>query len=432
MHPSRILAGESSDIFSVGSKQDGSPVNWGFSKASNFNMCLLGESGSGKTHFLRRMISEIVKQGVTIHILDVKDDFSHNKFLNDGLLDGGYVVNDLDFGYVGGDTGLNILQFPSFAEGGGVYMATQDALEIVRMFNTSFSGKMEGYLTQIIKNVYKNHGVSHEDQSTWGNKPPTLKDVLIEINFIEDQLATSLPLDMLMGIGNLVKKTRLAIADEDEKEERIEEAKAVLKDKFNEYVDRGMEKERHYFSSWKLETILSIKDTVSSMVDTEIFTRPTKNRMQGAINRYRLVGLNDRHRQIIMRIVMSQVFHMSVSQTIRTGNFDPKVPSHFLIFDEGKHAKQLEKSEMSPLNRIATEGRGYGVGMGVGVQLVKQVTEEMLKNFSTRVILKLQESSYPEAIKNFGATKTQLKQLRPKSNCLFGTGEGYSIVNSFR
>jgi hypothetical protein len=420
------------DVFSVGSKQDGSEMLWGFSQSPNFNMCVLGESGSGKTHLLRRLIDQIAMQGITIHILDVKDDFSLDKFRLDGLLSGGAMINDLDFSYVDGDTGLNILQFPSFPEGGGVYMAIQDALEIVHMFNSSFSRKMDGYLSKIIQKVYLKSGISHEDQSTWMNKPPTINDILIEINFIEEQLASTLPANTLEKIGSLAKKVRSMQTDKEATEKNIEEAKAVLKDEFNEYVDRGVEKEKHYFSSWKLETIYSIKDTIANMVETSIFTRPTKGRRAGAINRYRLVGINDRHRQIIMRIVMSQVFNMSVSQTIRNNTFDPNTPSHFLIFDEGKHAKQLEKSEMSPLNRIATEGRGYGVGMGVGVQLVKQVTEEMLKNFSTRVILKIQEASYPEAIKNFGVTKAQLKQLKPKSNCLFSSEGGYAVVNTFK
>lgn len=421
-------------VFPVGSKADGTPMHWGFSEVPNFNMCLLGESGSGKTYTLRGIIARIASMGITIHILDVKDDFSAEKFEKDGLL--GYLphqaVNDLDFSYVGGDCGLNILQFPKLPEAGGVYMAIQEILEIVHMFHPTFSKKMDGYLSLILKNVYLNAGITHDDQSTWSNAPPTLIDVMSEINLILAGLKSGLNRNQLEKIGALSKRLRTISKDSESSEEEIGEAKARLKDEFNDYVEFGLEKEQNYYSGWKAESVQNIKDTVADMIESGIFTRPTRKRISGVINRYRLVGLGDRHRQIVMRIVMSQVFNMAVAQTSREGSFDPATPSHFLVFDEGKHAKQLAKSELSPLNRIATEGRGYGVGMGVGVQLVNHVTEEMLKNFSTRVVLHVPEASYAETQKNFGVTKNQLKQLKAQSNCLFGMKGKYGLINTFR
>ncbi len=425
----------SPDAFSVGSKPDGTPLNWGFSLVPNFNMCLLGASGSGKTYTLRGMIARMASTlGNTIHILDVKDDFSAEKFAKDGLLDclPGQIVNDLDFSYVGGDCGLNIMQFPKLPEAGGVYMAIQEIIEIVHMFHPTFSKKMDGYLSLILKHTYLNAGISHEDQSSWINSPPTLLEVMAEINLVLSGLKSGLNRTYLEKIGALSKKLRSTVKNIEASEEEIEESKARLKDEFNEFVEKGLVQEEKYYTGWKVESVQNIKDTIADMIESGIFTRPTRKRIPGVINRYRLVGLGDRHRQIVMRIVMSQVFNMAVAQTTRDGSFDPIIPSHFLVFDEGKHAKQLAKTELSPLNRIATEGRGYGVGMGVGVQVVNHVTEEMLKNFATRLVLKIPEASHAEAQKNFGVTKSQLKQLTAQSNCLFGAGEKYALINTFR
>ena len=87
---------------------------------------------------------------------------------------------------------------------------------------------------------------------------------------------------------------------------------------------------------------------------------------------------------------------------------------------------------MSPFNRIATEGRGYGVGAWLGVQQPDQITTDLLKNIATTVLLKTPEAGYGEVSKMFGVKPSLLKQLVTRQNILFSKGGSFSLVTHFK
>lgn len=418
----------------VGTDQQGRSIEWDFSQVPNFNICVLGTSGSGKTFTLRQLVHYLVYSGITVHIMDVKDDFCKEKFMLDGLFgEDDRVVCDMDFSYVGGDCGLNVLQFPKTPEAGGVYMAIQFFLEIVHMFNPSFSKKMDSYLTVILQKVYEKKGILHDDIGTWNNPAPVLSDVIEEIESILSHVSLGGKRQTIELLHDLRQRAKKALKDINSPEEKINELKDQLIVEFTQYVNDGLVDDQCDYQFWNLTTLQAIRDTIQSMLNSFIFSRPTLPRQPGKINRYCLSGVSDQHKRILMQIIMSQVFNMSVARTRSTNSFDPNRPSHFLVFDEGKHAKALAHSDLSMFNRIATEGRGYGLGLGIGVQNVNHITHDMVRSFGTQFLLSTPVASHAEVSKNFGAPKHLIKQLIPQNNCLFkGAEEGFSLIRSFR
>ena len=183
---------------------------------------------------------------------------------------------------------------------------------------------------------------------------------------------------------------------------------------------------------WSKETVYSLRDTINQMVESRLFTGEMSKVMPGKINVYDMTNISSAHQQIMMEIIARRTFAMGVLNTKKTGNADPKFASHILVCDEGKHAKAISKQPLSPVNRIATEGRGFGVGVWMGVQQPDQVTQDQLRNFAFYFLLKTPESSSKEMQRMFTLKPNQLKLLEFRENCLYSAGQKYVCVRQFK
>lgn len=425
---------------------------WSYPTVSNFNIIFLGGSGAGKTHTIHHMAANVFVRGTTLHVIDIKGDFSHSNFEETGL---GTMLNpedfnDIKFNYYTDGCSLNPLQVPRTEEGGGVVRTIEYVKELVKIFNPQAGQKQLNYLVDILKTVYAKAGIDHDDMSTWSLPSPTFNDVLAEIDLVFNALTggmdTVTAADIFRAYGqakNQAEKDIRRMTMEEEPASAIEQHLLEIREKLeatllghatkllNFEAINNRSSSRADWEHWSKETLFTLKSIIIGMVDSCLFTgNPSKPR-SGKLNRYDLSALSANHQQVIMRIIASQVFAMGIMETKRNNSFNPKYPAHVLIADEGKHIKEISASAISPFNRIGTEGRGYGVGVWCGVQQADQVTKDLLKNFATYFLLKTPDASYLEVSKLFGTKPTQLKALKPRENILFGTGSGYTLLNHF-
>ncbi|HDS1721532.1 type IV secretion system DNA-binding domain-containing protein [Pseudomonas putida] len=436
----------------IGYDHNGEVVSWCSPRLNNFNGLFMGTSGSGKTWTLRQMIARVYRRGTTFHILDVKGDFKPENFINTGLAN--YVSEDdfniISFTYFEGGSSLNPLQVPRSQEGGGVVMTIEGAKELVSMFNRNLGAKQISYLGEVLKAVYADFNIKHEDESTWSRPAPTFADVYDKLTLIYQCIASGLDSGSVGSIMNEIGRAkRKAIKDirkareEEQDDDSIslgcQETAANAAD-----VIAGIVKSQLTFENlerngtgeewehWSKETVYSLRDTINQMVESRLFTGEMSKVMQGKINVYDMTAISSPHQQIMMEIVARRTFAMSVLSTKMTGNVDPKSASHILVCDEGKHAKAISKQPLSPVNRIATEGRGFGVGVWMGVQQPDQVTQDQLRNFAFYFLLKTPESSSKEMQRMFGLKPNQLKQLQFRENCQYSAGGKYVCVRQFK
>lgn len=411
----------------VGRRTDGTIAEWDFNSRSNFNGLFIGASGSGKTYRLQNVMAPLAGN-CTFHVLDVKDDFRYENFVAAGL--GGLVspemFNDINLGYVDGDSGINILQFSRSIEAGGVYMAVQEAIQVIKMFKPDLGSKMLAYLTELLHDLYDRFEIYHDDPASWQKRAPSILDLLNLVEKITVAIRSGLSMSVLDELEKIRRRAAKEDKDTDKFHECCDEA-AELLGKYGKEVCIGKTK---YYSDWNMHSLHAIRETLRDMVKSQLFTRTNAQRVRGKINRYCIAQLHPTHQQIMFRIVLSQVFSMSVMETISTGNFNPKFPRHLVVCDEGKHVKQIAKSDMSPINRIATEGRGYGCGVLAGVQRIQHVTDDMAANFNSVFMAASPHASYPQIQKNFGVNSRQLSKLIPQKNFLFLESDGkYSLVD---
>lgn len=442
------------DPIHIGMDTRGVSIDWSYPSVSNFNIIFLGGSGAGKTHTIHNMAAEVHNRGTTLHVIDIKGDFGYDNFAATGLADKltRDDFNDIVFNYTLDGCALNPLQVPRTEDGGGVLGTIGVVRDLVKIFNPNAGVKQLNYLTHILKDVFANAKIDHDDIETWANPCPTFKDVLDQIDLIFNALTagtdTVTVQDIYKALGAAKKQAKttidkMKIAEEGDAaiNEKVVEIRETLEAtlmgharKLISYETLGVRKKgpSAEWEHWSKETLYGLKSIIQEMVDCRLFTGNPSRPKAGKINRYVLTDLNARHQQVIMRIIASQVFAMGIMETKKRNSYNPDSPSHILIADEGKHIKEISGSPIDPFNRIGTEGRGYGVGVWCGVQSPDQVTKDLLKNIATYFLLKVPEASYPEVAKLFGTRPAQLKQLVARENLLFGTGGSYSLVNHFR
>ena len=433
----------------IGYDAQGEVVDWCSPKLNNFNGLFMGTSGSGKTWTLRQMIARVYRRGTTFHILDVKGDFMPDNFAKMGLSShvSEHDFNIISFSYFEGGSSLNPLQVPRSQEGGGVVMTIENAKELVYMFNRKLGPKQISYLGEVLKAVYADFKIDHEDESTWSNPAPTFADVYEKLTLIYQCIASGLDSGSVGSImSEIGRAKRKAIKDirkgreEEQDEDSIalgcqetaanaaEVIAGIVKSQLTfESLERNGTGEE--WEHWSKETVYSLRDTINQMVESRLFTGEMSKVMPGKINVYDMTNISSAHQQIMMEIIARRTFAMGVLNTKKTGNADPKFASHILVCDEGKHAKAISKQPLSPVNRIATEGRGFGVGVWMGVQQPDQVTQDQLRNFAFYFLLKTPESSSKEMQRMFTLKPNQLKLLEFRENCLYSAGQKLSLIH---
>lgn len=437
----------------IGYDAKGQVVEWNYPQLNNFNGLFMGTSGSGKTHTLRNMIARVYKRGTTFHIIDVKGDFAYENFESNGLAH--YVgpgdVHDITFSYFEGGSSLNPLQVPRSAEGGGVVMTIESAKTLVKNFNPNLGQKQLGYLGEVLKAVYKDFGIAHDNEESWGRTPPSFLDVFDKLTIIYHCITSGLDSGsvgtIMSEIGKSKRKSLSVIRKgEDEEDADTESIRLQAQEDAEEaaakiaaivrmqlsYDNLSRNGTGEEWEHWSKDSVYSLRDTVIQMVESRLFTGAPSKTYVGKINRYDMTQISPAHQQIMMRIIASRVFAMGVMSTRMTGLIDPPYASHVLVADEGKHVKEISKTPLTPVNRLATEGRGYGLGVWVGVQQPDQVTQDLLRNFSFYFLLKTPESSSKEMQRMFNIKPNQLKQLVFRENCLYSSSSQYVTVSQFK
>jgi len=440
------------DPILIGYDPKGQPIEWAFPQLNNFNGLFMGTSGSGKTYTIRHMVARVFQRGTTFHIIDVKGDFAYENFVSTGL--GHYLrpedFNDITFSYFEGGSSLNPLQVPRSVEGGGVVRTIENAKELVRYFNPKIGSKQIAYLGEVMKAVYTDFGILHDDESSWGKKAPTFEDVYEKLTMIYHCITSGLDSGSVGQIMNEIGRAKRKgvgmirkAQDEGETDDQINVTMTDNAESVAEFIGAIVRDQMSYDSlkrngtgeeweHWSKDSVYGLRDTVGQMLESRLFTGVPSRTVEGKINRYDMTAISPAHQQIMMRIIASRVFAMGVMTTKVSGNFDPAYASHVMVADEGKHVKEISKGALTPVNRIATEGRGYGLGVWIGVQQPDQVTQDLLRNFSFYFLLKTPESSAKEMQRMFNLKPNQLKQLVARENCLYSSSQQYVAVNQFR
>lgn len=145
------------NFFDAKSGRD-APVNWDTQRLINGHLLIVGSSGVGKSHTIRKMIRRAIKAGtkVRFHVFDVHGDLD---------IPGASVVQFSE----SAPFGLNPLRVNPDPDFGGVRKCMQTFLRTINDSSiTALGVKQEAVISNLLIDVYREFGFDIDDANTWG------------------------------------------------------------------------------------------------------------------------------------------------------------------------------------------------------------------------------------------------------------------------
>lgn len=378
---------------------DQSPAVYDLTHAVNFNMAVLGESGSGKTHSIREILRFLHAHGTTNIIIDVHGDYQRL----DGLPDGGLV--DIHFAYANGTGTINPLRIDN-ADAGGLFRSVESFLRVVRLFNPNLGSRQASTLKSLVWELLEEYGFQGSDPSLWPSESPTVFD-------LRDFMREVVQSGELKMTPSVLKEARKAVADAGNIDAiTSEDERTAAFAGIGSAVVRALDALENSGGSRNIKRIEDVLDTISDMCDSGLFGPDTLKIRPRAVNRLVLTGLNESHQLVMMHLIFDRLLNVALRQYPKD---EPNLPRMMVTADEGKLLKAISNDSLSPLNRAVTEGRGFGLGVIMGVQSADHLTADTRRNCGLTLLLPVHNTDISSAARIFRVSDKDLGTLKPRS-----------------
>ena len=441
---------DSSFTFGPGLFKKNETFSWRPDFENNPHLLIWGNSGAGKSHLLREIITFLHRSNKHIHLVDLHGDLeTKNENL---MLFGGQKVN----------YGINPFQFDNTS----VHAGPKSQLNtIVSMYRSTYLPNMGGVqeliLKQLCSDTYKMAGLKEDEPTTWmvddiEARTPSLKDMLSLITdilnhfqegsgiaaYLHNQGTHLERLQNENGQGHdLVDKQLKKILDDVKGHVCSQYLKQEVEGfQTNKALNQRINLEA-YSSKKALSTLQSLSMYTNALVQCGLFDcRPPPVRA-GVVNRYNLQYMDNEVRRFFVEALSYKIFRAAQTrgEYSKRGNFSRgrKVDS-YIILDELQSIVPSNTNEKNlhsqTYNRIAAEARKYGLGIIVVTQSPSAFPTPMLSNITKRVGLKTNPNDVNDAKKKLGVVDNALFNhlQRPYTAIISNAKGGYDPVDIAR
>jgi hypothetical protein len=347
----------------------GDGVLWSPEAHPNPHLLIVGGSGSGKSWTVRLLARRLLELGYDCVLFDFHGDLAVQGAVSHAV--------SLDSRF-----GVNPLAVAPDPTGGGPDPQRIEVLERLRNTFKPMGSLQLALLDDCLKAVYRGFGLRQEDPASW-NPPrtPHLGDLEAEI---ERRVAEDPGNQRARAL-----RTKLAAAFDF----RIFSKPGVPFDAENAEEDaEGAE-----------------RDAEGADRNAEGSTEDAK---KGKGVRVDLSKLPPPLQYLAADTLLDQVFH-------RKRLDDPQPLSLFLLVDESKLCTPARRdSPLAALNRLATEGRKFGVGLIAASQFVGHLPRDVVVNTFTKLVMKTDPTEIAPTARRFRIDETRLEALRRPGDAL--------------
>jgi len=398
----------------LGRYDDGSEASLSFPDVVNPHVLIAGKSGTGKTYIIRELVRHYYERGITTMVLDTQGDIvSGNEQIPDEA------KNVLAFQYGGGDASVNPLRIHEPPERGGAYTAIEDTLETVRILRPNIGQRQLADLRHLIIGCYRAYGINIDDPSTWDKEGPDWHGFEAHVRELVSYMDLGVPSLLAENFQEQVRKTRSSKAYKEEGKFPDGVSEWAVKF-FRSVVDQDWSTDPEAGRLRSAERVASLHDLIEATLQSGLFGQDRLRLRPGCINIFDLSALRSHDLQAMIRVLLDRAFTLSVRRCER---LNPVLPWLSVVLDEAKHAISTGRGPMSPVNRIATEGRKFGVGMICGVQYPQQLNEATRNAFATTVALPVESHRWKEVERMMRVSSSALSSLTPRSTALLKLNE---------
>jgi hypothetical protein len=338
--------------------------------------------------------------------------------------------------------GFNPLVINCDVNSGGVRKQIAQLIDMINRTSRQLGPRQESALRNLLGDVYRLRGCYPDDPGTWRKREitegqydemirsrdyaglrayyPILRDA---INYGERQLkmmATGSDARSVNALERVEKAaarihalmTKFKKAASDEEVSQLNEQLAADKDKaieaFVDYV-RSIETGHEFKDILKYtnrDTLQSVIERLEGLQSAGVFCSNPPDWGGAPVRIYQVGALSDDERRLLFynraQQILREAMDSGKSDTLR----------RILLIDEG-HLYYSEDGD-NPMNRIAKEGRKFGLGLVIGSQAPSHFSESFLTNCGTIFLMGIHEQYWDGAVRKLKIDVGVLKATRPR------------------
>lgn len=413
------------------------PIIWNSKLVQNPHMLILGMSGTGKSHFIKNVISQISSQSagnVRFHILDVHGDL--------------IVANESVQKFSAAtECGFNPFVLNTDIHSGGIKNCIKEFIGLVEL-GGKLGTTQQAVLRQLLLDVFSARGFFLNDPESWFSgcntqkeidikaklsenrqknykEYPTLEDVLkyakykqraMDLGTSNKTIALLDEINKLSSQINTQLKKSNKTSDMDDKD-KIDVKIASLKEKcinsFTEYLD-GIETGRE-LDDWKKydnsDTLTSLIQRLENLAASGIFRNkePEFDNNKSAW-RYEIKSLSNEEKRMFVDFLLQRIYRKRVD-----GGLKDEV-CEFIILDEA--AMFFKKESEHIINVIATQARKFGLGLICATQHIGHASDDFLSSVACKCLFTLAENTWDTSAKKLNLKVDILRWVKPRTNVL--------------
>ena len=397
------------------------PVVWDTKKLINGHMLIVGKSGTGKTHTLRRILNQISEspdgKNVRVHIMDVHGDIEIN---------GASTVKFSE----ATPYGLNPLIINPDPDFGGVRKRIQSFMATLTRTGYRLGSKQEAALRNLLLDLYAAHEFFDHDPNSWKindglprRTPKTFPAMEDAVSFARAKvkgmfLGTSS--EAVAAVEKLYRKqtqfhNKLKREGRMTNKEELEALKVELKNLADECLTLYGQHLESMQTGQELTDLIKYdsKDVMKGVVDRlenlqniGIFRpkRPPFDR-NSPLWRYDIKALAPNEKKLFVSFILEAIFQNASQRGVKDDLVEIVVLDEAHLF--------LTDDPDNPINIIAKEARKFGLGLFAASQSPVHFSEDFLSNVSTKIILGIDQMYWDASVRKLKMKPEALEWIVP-------------------
>jgi hypothetical protein len=381
----------------------------------NGHTVLVGGSGTGKTHRLRKIINQISQNNVRVHVFDVHDDIASplNK-------ESSCIFSEST------EDGINPLVVNPDIHAGGVRKAINSFINIINRSGRQLGERQEAVLRVLLEDLYASNGYYIDSPESWktegmfkGRKKssPNLKDLYNWTNYKYKQFFIGGNHKTIQALNNVNAKAfqiqkRIKENVGRKKEDELLEL-GDLKDEaiiaYSEYLESiktGKEFEEFIKYDSKA-TLKSVLDRITNLKNSGVFkNNQIKLDPNKPIWRYRIKNLSQEEKKMFVWFRLQEIYYDALAR----GESDHIV--EVIVIDECSIF--MDKEDDNIINVLANEIRKFGVMLVLSSQNFVHFTDDFLGSVGTKIILGIDEMYWEKTARQLQIDKKFLQWIKPR------------------
>lgn len=421
-------------------------IIWDSTKVINPHMLVVGKTGTGKTHTIKKIINEMLTtlspgKKLRIRVIDVHGDIDVPN------------ASSIKFSETS-EYGFNPLAINPDKDFGGVRKKIQSFISIINKTSRKLGTRQEPALRNILRDLYAANGFYENDYRSWslydsqGNhimingrpkKFPTLEDAYRYANFKQNAMflgsnnKTTLLLEKTNKLSKkmfMQQKKFIQATDSAEKEAAQQELESTGNQSIEAYTEyiKSIETGRELDDLIKydsLETIKSIVNRLEGLISSGIFKNRTPDfDPRASVWRYNIQAISDYDEKKLFVYFLLEDIYLKCFQD---GMKDEVVEMVFL--DESNLFFSDESDNI--INIIAKEARKFGMGLCCASQSPTHFSEDFISSVATKIVLGIDQFFWNSSVQKLKMDQKGLEWIIPQKRLLAQISNKGELKNNY-